>query len=53
MTRDDMIEVLRQAYRELESECSPTADDLGEVIFDLADDWGIRLEMRTPPDVTP
>jgi hypothetical protein len=46
MTREEIIEILRQSYEELEFECSPTADELGKVIFKLAEEWGIELRSR-------
>jgi hypothetical protein len=46
MGHEEIIEVLRQAYEELEFECSPTADELGDVILLLAKDWGIELKPR-------
>lgn len=43
MTPFEIIEILRQAYVELEFEASPTADQLGEVIFQLAAEWSVPL----------
>jgi hypothetical protein len=43
MTPNERIAVLRQAYRELEFECSPTAEELGEVIVYLAREWSAEL----------
>jgi hypothetical protein len=44
MSPDERIEVLRQAWRELEFECSSTADDLGDLIFELAKEWGVEIK---------
>lgn len=44
MTKEERIEVLRQAYEELDFECSPTADELGDLIIELASEWGLVLE---------
>lgn len=46
MSRDEIIEVLRQAYEELEMESSPTADELAVVILQLAQEWSAKLEPR-------
>jgi hypothetical protein len=44
--REQQIETLRQAYCELDFECSPTADELGDLIFELAREWGVELKPR-------
>jgi len=44
MTNQERIDVLRQSWRELNFECSPTADDLGALIFELAAEWGVAIE---------
>lgn len=46
MTQAEIIEVLRQAYEELDFESSPTADDLGDVILQLAMEWKVPLGPR-------
>ena len=43
-SREEAIQILRQAWRELDFECSPTADDLGRLIFALAREWGVELK---------
>lgn len=44
ISREQTIEVLRQAWRELEFECSPTADELQPIVFALAQEWGVTLK---------
>lgn len=47
-TPGERIKILRQAWRELEFECSSTADDVGDLIIELACEWGVPLK---PSDI--
>ena len=44
MTKSEIIDVLKQSWRELRFESSPTANELSTAILQLADEWGIVVE---------